>query len=433
MSNPESSATIDDVLPGPKSEISLKERFFRYFQHEITGARSQWPLISPFLTLGVVTGGILADTSLVGGERADATDHCLAGIARLSNEVKDASSYIPTYDQRIYAEAIKALQDKLTETRAAVAPRSKFAFRTARKNPSAISLSDAAEIAAQGRRHIPGYRSPDNSSVESSVNPTPNYAPTPPGETSQPRQRPELAPTSFPAVAVEDTDEPMPSQPQTSSIRRPTFSTASSVSVNSHSGLHILLPASASRSTVPASITGLQHCVVDMSIPTANGKPYASLTIKGVKESLLICGQVNGPAHITDVDHSVIVVSCHQFRMHGCENVDIYLSCSSKPIIEDCKNVRFGRIPRAYALDQNQPSGQDLWDQVEDFKWIKSEHSPNWGLLDQSTAVPEEVWAEIVPGGPGWSLDDILRATKVSRDWSEKLTAPFAESGRPSG
>lgn len=46
----------------------------------------------------------LADTSLVGGERSDATDHCLAGIARLSNEVKDAASYIPTYDQRIYAE-----------------------------------------------------------------------------------------------------------------------------------------------------------------------------------------------------------------------------------------------------------------------------------------------------------------------------------------
>lgn len=46
----------------------------------------------------------LADTSLVAGERSDAVDHCLAGIARLSNEVKDASSYIPTYDQRIYAE-----------------------------------------------------------------------------------------------------------------------------------------------------------------------------------------------------------------------------------------------------------------------------------------------------------------------------------------
>jgi hypothetical protein len=46
----------------------------------------------------------LADTSLVAGERADATDHCLAGIVRLSNEVRDSASYIPTYDQRVYAE-----------------------------------------------------------------------------------------------------------------------------------------------------------------------------------------------------------------------------------------------------------------------------------------------------------------------------------------
>lgn len=51
----------------------------------------------------------LADTSLVGGERTDATDHCLAGIARLSNEVKDAASYVPTYDQRIYAEVCSIL------------------------------------------------------------------------------------------------------------------------------------------------------------------------------------------------------------------------------------------------------------------------------------------------------------------------------------
>ena len=48
--------------------------------------------------------GRLEHTALVGGERSDATDHCLAGIARLSNEVKDASSYVPAYDQRTYGE-----------------------------------------------------------------------------------------------------------------------------------------------------------------------------------------------------------------------------------------------------------------------------------------------------------------------------------------
>ncbi|OJJ48647.1 hypothetical protein ASPZODRAFT_130751 [Penicilliopsis zonata CBS 506.65] len=380
-----------------KSEIPLKDRFFRYFQHEITDLQEQMDR--------------LADTSLVGGERADATDHCLAGIARLSNEVKDAASYIPTYDQRIYAEAIKALQDKLIETRAAMEPRPKFSFKT-KKNPSAISLSDAVELAAQGRRGIPGYRSSGPSSADSSAINTPLYPSTPLNEPDrQQRSQPEITPTSFPGVVVGEQEDNAAAEKRAAKLLAP--SSATSVTVNNHSGLHIMLPVSASSATVPASITSLQHCVVDMSIPTTNGKPYASLAIKGVKESLLICGQVNGPAHITDVEHSVIVVSCHQFRMHNCKDVDVYLSCSSNPIIEDCHNVRFGRIPKAYALDQNHADHEDRWNQIEDFKWIKPEPSPNWSLLNQSECVPEEVWAEIVPGGPGWSLDDILRATKL--------------------
>lgn len=380
-----------------QAEIPLKERFFRYFQHEITALQQRMDL--------------LADVSLVGGERADATDHCLAGIVRLSNEVKDAASYIPTYDQRVYAEAIKALQEKLNETRAAFEPRAKFSFKT-KKNGSAISLSDAAVLAAEGRRSVPGYRSPGASSVGSSANNTPNYPSTPLNEPDkQHQERPEIAPTSFPATSAADIELKAPSH-----AKIPHSFEAqgiSNVSVDNHYGLHIMLPASGSSSTVPASITSLRHCIVDMSIPTANGKPYASLTVKDIEESLLICGQVNGPAHITGMDHSVIVVSCRQFRMHNCKDVDVYLSCSSNPIIEDCSNIRFTRIPRAYALDHDRLDHEDRWSQVEDFKWIKPEPSPNWSLLDASDAVPEEVWAEIVPGGPGWSLEDILHAIKL--------------------
>lgn len=39
-----------------------------------------------------------------GGERHDAVDFCLSGIAKLTNEVKDASSYLPAYDQRTYSD-----------------------------------------------------------------------------------------------------------------------------------------------------------------------------------------------------------------------------------------------------------------------------------------------------------------------------------------
>lgn len=230
-------------------------------------------------------------------------------------------------------------------------------------------MTDAATLAADGRRSIPGYHSPGASSVGSSANGTPNYPSTPLNEPDkqQQQERPEVAPTSFPAATVENL---LPRSVPVPKAGSPfAASGVSSVSVDDHYGLHIMLPASGSSSTVPASITFLRHCVVDMSIPTADGKPYASLTVNNVKESLLICGQVNGPAHVTAVEHSVIVVSCRQFRMHNCKDVDVYLSCSSNPIIEDCSNIRFGRIPKAY-VRQTLPS----------FGYISELTIPNPGL-----------------------------------------------------
>jgi hypothetical protein len=46
----------------------------------------------------------IGKTSVNASARSEAVDLCLASIAKLSNEVKDASSYIPPYDQRTYSE-----------------------------------------------------------------------------------------------------------------------------------------------------------------------------------------------------------------------------------------------------------------------------------------------------------------------------------------
>lgn len=53
------------------------------------------------------------------------------------------------------------------------------------------------------------------------------------------------------------------------------------------------------------------------------------------------------------------------------------------------------------------------WNQVQDFKWLKSEPSPNWSILSNESIVPNEVWSTVVPGGPELSPDDILRAVGV--------------------
>lgn len=56
---------------------------------------------------------------------------------------------------------------------------------------------------------------------------------------------------------------------------------------------------------------------------------------------------------------------------------------------------------------------QNLYDQVDDFKWLKAEHSPNWSVLDKDNYIKDEVWKDIVPGSPKSGVDDILKAVGV--------------------
>lgn len=77
-------------------------------------------------------------------------------------------------------------------------------------------------------------------------------------------------------------------------------------------------------------------------------RPFASLTINSAQSSLLVCVSVTGPAHITGVKKSILVINCQQFRMHQCQDVDVYLRVSSRPIIEDCRGIRFAPFPKFY-------------------------------------------------------------------------------------
>lgn len=225
-------------------------------------------------------------------------------------------------------QAIKALEEKLQETRAKVAPKARFQFKTKQKNDSAVSISDAAALAAQQRLGPPTV-SPATS---------PASLRTPPGELRDTLGELPLLPKNY-------NDE---MNRQAGPIRKPSFSQSTNVNISDHHCLHIILPSSASRATASGTLSELTECIVDMSVPTASGAPFAGITLKNIKRSLIVAGHVAGSAHITGVEDSIIVVASRQVRMHDCKNVDIYLHCGSRPIIEDCSNVRFSPIPNNY-------------------------------------------------------------------------------------
>ena len=198
------------------------------------------------------------------------------------------------------------------------------------------------------------------------------------------------------------------------SIRHPSFSRATSVVISEHKGLHIILPPSASHATSSGSLTDLSRCIVDMSVPTVSGAPFAGLALKNIKESLIIAGQVAGAAHLTSLKDCIVVVESRQVRMHDCLNVDVYLKCMSEPIIEDCKGIRFAPLPAVYK-DKDSEETQDCWNEVKDFRWLKAEHSPNWCVMPEEKMLKERVWKEVVPGVPGKAVEDILKEVGIKK------------------
>ena len=127
--------------------------------------------------------------------------------------------------------------------------------------------------------------------------------------------------------------------------RKPSFLNESSVCIADESHAHMVLPESASRATAAAgTITSVKHSFIDLHTPTSNS-PLPALTVKDVADSLILAGQVGGAIHITGAENTVIAVTCRQFRMHQCKKVDVYLNCTSRPIIEDCEEIRFAPLP----------------------------------------------------------------------------------------
>ena len=148
--------------------------------------------------------------------------------------------------------------------------------------------------------------------------------------------------------ALKNYNEEM-AKPSGSSVRKPSFSSAKSIGISDQSGLHIILPSSASRATAAGSLTNLKDCIVDMSVPTAEGgAPFPGLAMRDISGSLIVAGRVTGPVHITGVKDSILVMSARQARIHECKDVDIYLHCGSHPIIEDCTGMRFAPLPSCY-------------------------------------------------------------------------------------
>lgn len=363
------------VHPPTKRRTSIynKEYFHQYFHQQSSQLLEQIERLHEF--------------SLVGGERQDAIEHVLGGITDLSNYVADASDQISSYDKRVYSDGIRILEEKLRVTQSSIAPNSKFKFVSRLKDDFAPASNVLEDLSLRLTHGTPQGLETASPGEVSNVT----------GFTRSPDEKDSCGELPlFPRNYNQEISK-------ADGVRKPSFSQATKIDLSDHKDMHIILPPPASRATSMGTVTKLSGSIVDMSIPTTTKTPFASLVIKDIRNCLIVGGQVAGSAHITSVMESIIAVSAGQIRIHDCEDMKFYLYSTSPPIIENCTNIQFAPLPKCY-LGPDQDLDANKWDQVQDFNWQKTEHSPNWRILPEEDRLAENIWTDVVPGQLGVGL-----------------------------
>jgi hypothetical protein len=138
-------------------------------------------------------------------------------------------------------------------------------------------------------------------------------------------------------------------------------------------------------------LSELKHCTI--SLADVSG----ALRAHRLQNCTVLCGPISGSFFVEDAKDCVFVIAARQGRIHKAVNCEFRIGVTSKPIIENCSNCRFG----PYTLEYDQLTQQienagltcifsnDLWKDVQDFNWLKVDASPNWSLkVDSAKFVP---------------------------------------------
>ena len=120
--------------------------------------------------------------------------------------------------------------------------------------------------------------------------------------------------------------------------------------------------------------------------------PVGALRLIGLKECTVYAGPVHGSCFVEKCSSCTFAIASRQMRIHDTEDVDFYLRVLSGPIIEHCARVRFAPYAVTYPFldaelkEAGMPAEEPdpvagIWSQVNDFRWLKTERSPNWSLV----------------------------------------------------
>ncbi|CAK8686444.1 unnamed protein product [Clavelina lepadiformis] len=144
----------------------------------------------------------------------------------------------------------------------------------------------------------------------------------------------------------------------------------------------------------PGTINGQQFVVQNCK----NSKIYlldhvATITVDDCTGCLFVIGAVKSSIFLRDCQDCKCIVACQQFRTRDCQKVDVFLSCTTQPIMESSARMRFGCYQLAYQglLEQFQQAMLSVynnnWSNIHDF--TPTPQSKNWKMIHEDVSLSE--------------------------------------------
>ncbi|GBG26860.1 Tubulin-specific chaperone C [Hondaea fermentalgiana] len=272
-------------------------------------------------------------------------DGLVKTVGDMQKELAGATLYLPPYDIRQASDKIASATAKIENARVELAPRRKFAF---------------------------GNKSKPRSS--SSQNAT----------TSQSQQQPQQQKQSQADVAPPTAPEPV----RAAEALLAKFSEESTeLVVENKKGETInIAEIHEVSSDQDVRLRSLEDCTVHLL------KPTSAVRFLHLKRCRIFVGPVAGSCFFEACEDCVFMIASRQIRIHDSTRCDFYLHVLSRPIIEHCNALRFAPYGLSYkGLDSQvqaaglaAPRAADMWKDVDDFRWLRQQQSPNWAILDEA-------------------------------------------------
>ncbi|XP_015667769.1 protein XRP2 [Protobothrops mucrosquamatus] len=176
---------------------------------------------------------------------------------------------------------------------------------------------------------------------------------------------------------------------------------------------------------LPGKVAGQQFVIQDCE----NCNIYifdhsATITVDDCTNCQIFLGPVKGSVFLRDCKDCKCVVACQQFRTRDCRKIEVFLCCTTQPIIESSTGMKFGCFQYYYpelALqlkDAGLSIFNNTWSNIHDFTPVSGEN--NWGLLAEDALVQDYV---------SLPTTEELKAMRISTDVNKSII-PVTLGGR---